>query len=128
MPVVYVVVQDLSFVVRASNECHGQFLRGDIESLVINSFEGTLYVFIPLHLGILSTLVHLVFLHAHSLTIDYHVARYSTCCIVYYMFLIDQTIYLRFQTHELGDTIYVVLILQKCPGRFLLKLRNDESE
>ena len=87
---VHVVVQDPSLVVRASHECLGLFLRADIEGLVVNAFEAAFDHCIFLLLCLKDALVQIDVLHAHSLTIDYHIARNSLCCIVYYLLLINQ--------------------------------------
>ena len=87
---VYVVVQDPSLVICASQECLGLFLRGNVESLVVDALEAAFDHCIFLLLCLKDTLVQLDILHAHSLTIDHHVARNSLCCIVYHMLLINQ--------------------------------------
>ena len=86
----HVVVQDPSLVVYASHECLGLFLRADIEGLVVNALEAAFDHCIFLLLCLNNTLVQIDVLHAHSLTIDYHIARNSLCCIVYYLLLINQ--------------------------------------
>ena len=91
---VYVVFQDLSLVIRTSHECLGLFLRGDIEGLVVDSLEAAFDHCIFLLLGLKDAFVQLDILYAHSLTIDHHIARYSLCCIVYHVLLIDQTVHL----------------------------------
>ena len=86
----HVVVQDPSLVVRASHECLGLFLRADIEGLVVDALEAAFDHCIFLLLCLKDTLVQIDVLHAHSLTIDYHIARNSLCCVVYYLLLINQ--------------------------------------
>ena len=89
----YVVVQDPTLVIRASHECLGLFLRADIEGLVVDALEAAFDHCIFLLLCLKDTLVQFDVLHAHSLTIDYNIARNSLCCIVYHMFLINQPSY-----------------------------------
>ena len=120
----HVVVQDPSLVVCASHECLGLFLRADIEGLVVNAFEAAFDHCIFLLLGLKHTLVQIDVLHAHSLTIDYHIARNSLCCIVYYLLLINQTVHLRSQTHELRDTMSVVLILEDGSRQLLVEVEE----
>ena len=86
----HVVVQDSTLVVRASHECLGLFFRADIESLIVDTLEAAFDHCIFLLLCLKDTLVQLDVLHAHSLTIDHHIARNSLCCIVYHMLLINQ--------------------------------------
>ena len=86
----HVVVQDPTLVVRASHECLGLFLRSNVESLVVDALEAAFNHCIFLLLCLKDTLVQLDVLHAHSLTIDHHIARNSLCCIVYHMLLINQ--------------------------------------
>ena len=80
--------------------------------LVIDAFEAAFHHCISLLLFLNNTLVQFDVLHAHSLTIDHHIARHSLCCIVYYMLLINQAIHLRSQSHELRDMMSVVLVLE----------------
>ena len=79
----HVVVQDPSLVVRACHECLGLLLRCDIEFLIIDSLEGALNDYISIPLGLEDTLVQVDVLHAHSLSIDYHIARtpFAALCI-----------------------------------------------
>ena len=113
---VYVVVQDPSLVVCASHKGLGLLLRADVEGLVVDAFEAAFDHCFSLLLCLEDTLVQVDVLHAHSLTIDHHVARNSLCCVVYHMLLIDQAIHLRSQSHELRDAMSVVFVLQNGPG------------
>ena len=124
----HVAVQDSSLVVCASHECLGLFLRADIEFLVVDTLEAALDHCIFFLLSLNNTLVQLDVLHAHSLSIDHHIARNSLCCIVYHMLLINQAVHLRSQSNELCDAMSVVFVLEEGPGNFLLKLRNDSNE
>ena len=63
-------------------------------------------------LGFKYTLIQIGVLYAYSLPIDYHILWNSLCCIVYYMLLINQTIHLGSESHELCDAISVVLVLE----------------
>ena len=121
----HVVFQDPSLVVCASHECLGLFLRGDVESLVVDALEDALDHCISLLLGLKDALVQLDVLHAHSLSIDHYIARNSLCCVVYYMLLINQTVHLRSQSHELRGTMSVVLILED--GSRLLLVEIEEG-
>ena len=87
---VHVVVQDSSLVVCASHECLGLFLCADIEGLVVNAFEAAFDHCIFLLLCLNNTLVQIDVLHAHPITIDYHIARNSLCGVMYYILLINQ--------------------------------------
>ena len=124
----HVVVQDPSLVICASHECLGLLLRGDIESLVVDTLEVAFDHCIFLLLCLKNTLVQIDVLHTHSLSIDHHIARNSLCCIVYHMLLINQAVHLRSQSNELGDTMSVMLVLDMGPDNFLLKLRNESNE
>ena len=108
----HIVVQDSSLVVCASHECLGLLLRADIEGLVVDALEAACHHCIFLLLCLKDTLVQLDVLHAHSLTIDHHIARNSLRCIVYHMLLINQAIHLRSQSNELGNAMSVVLVLE----------------
>ena len=90
---VHVVVQDPTLVIRASHECFGLLLSGNIEGLVVDAREAAFDHCIFLLLSLKNALVQLDVLHAHLLTIDHHIVRNSLCCIVYYMFLINQPSY-----------------------------------
>ena len=120
----HVVVQDPSLVVRACHECLGLFLRCDIESLVVDALEAAIDDCIFLLLCLKYTLVQIDVLHAHSLSIDHHIARYSLCCIVYDVLLIDQTIYLWPQTNELRDTMSVVFVLEYGARQLLVEVEE----
>ena len=121
---VHVVVQDSSLVVCASHECLGLFLCADIEGLVVNAFEAAFDHCIFLLLCLKDTLVQIDVLHAHSLTIDHDIARNSLCCIVYHMLLINQTVHLRSQSHELRDAMSVVLILEDGSRQLLVEVEE----
>ena len=121
---VYVVVQDPSLVVCTSHECLGLLLRGDIEGLVVDSFEASFDLCIFLLLCLKYMLVQIDVLHAHSLSIDHHIARNSLRCIVYDVLLINQSIHLRSQSHELRDTMSVVLILEDGSRQLLVEVEE----
>ena len=108
----YVVVQDPSLVIRTSHECLGLFLYSNVESLVVDVFETAFDQCISLLLCLKYTLVQFDVLHTHSFSIDHHIARYSLCCVVHYMLLINQAVHLRSQTNELHDAMSVVLVLE----------------
>ena len=78
------------------HECLGLLLRGDIEALVVDTFEGAINDCISLSLCLKNTLVQLDVLSTHSPTIDYHVARNLFCGIVYHMLLIHEAIHFWF--------------------------------
>ena len=120
----HIVFQDPSLVVRASHECLGLFLRCDIESLVVDALEAAFDHCISLLLCLKDTLVQFDVLYAHSLTIDYDIARNSLCCTVYYMLLINQAVHLRSQTNELGDTMSVVLVLEDGTRQLLVEVEK----
>ena len=120
----HVVVQDSSFVIRASHECFGLFLRADIEGLIVDALEAAFDHCIFLLLCLNNTLVQFNVLHAHSLSIDHDIARNSLCCIVYHMLLINQTVHLRSQSHELRDTMSVVLILEDGSRQLLVEVEE----
>ena len=119
----HIVVQDPSLVVCASHECLGLFLRADIQSLVIDSFEAALDHCIFLLLCLKDALVQFDVLHAH-LSIDHDVARYSLCCVVYHMLLINQAVHLRSQSNELRDAMSVVLILEYGTRQLLVEVEE----
>ena len=120
----YNVVQDPSLLVRTSHECFGLFLRADIESLVVDTLEAAFHHCVSLLLCLKDTLVQIDVLHAHSLSIDHHIARNSLRCIVYHMLLIDQTVHLRSQSHELRDAMPVVLILEDGTRQLLVEVEE----
>ena len=121
---VHVVVQDPTLVVCASHECLGLLLRADIESLVVDAFEAAFDHCISLLLCLKDALVQFDVLHAHSLSVDHHIARNSLCCIVYYMLLINQTVHLRSQTSKLCDAMSVVLILEDGTRQLLVEIEE----
>ena len=118
----HIVVQDPTLIVRASHECLCLFLRADIESLDVYTFEATFDYCISLLLCLKYMLVQFDALHAHSLTVDYHIARYSLCCIVYNMLFIDQAVHLRSESYELGNAMSVVFILEYWPKQLLVEI------
>ena len=120
----HVVIQDPSLVVCASHECLGLFLRCDIESLVVDTLEGTFDHCISLLLCLKDTLIQLDVLLAHPFSIDHDVARNSLRCIVYYMLLINQAVHLRSQSNELRDTMSVVLILEDRSRQLLVEVEE----
>ena len=118
----HIVVQDPTLVVCASHESLCLFLRAYIESLVVDTFEATFDHCISLLLCLKYTLVQIDVLHTHSFSIDHDIARYTLCCIVYYMLLINQTVHLRSESHELGDAMSVVLILEYWSRQLLVEI------
>ena len=78
------------------HECLGLLLRGDIEALDVDTFEGAINDCISLSLCLKNTLVQLDVLHTHSLTIDFQVGRNLFCCIVYHMLLIHEAVHFGF--------------------------------
>ena len=111
----HIVVQDLTLIVYASHESLCLLLRAYIEGLAIDSLEAAFDYCIFLLLCLKDTLVQIHVLHAYFLTIDYHIARNSLCCIVYYMLLIDQTVHLRSESYELGNAMPLCSSLKKSP-------------
>ena len=121
---VHVVVQDPTLVIRASHECLGLLLRGNIEGLIVDAFEAAFDYCIFLFLCLKDTLVQIDVLHAHPFSVDHNVARNSLCCIVHYMLLIDKTVHLRSQTNELCDTMSVVFILEDGSRQLLVEVEE----
>ena len=109
----YIMVHDLSLVIRACHECLSMFLRGEIESLVIDTFKAVFNDYISFLLCFKYTLVQIGVLHNYSLIIDYHISWNSLSRTVYYVFLIQQTLYLWSESCELRDAMPIVFILQK---------------
>ena len=120
----HVVVQYPSFVVLASLECLGLFLRGDIESLVVDAFETAYDYCISFLLCLKNTLVQIDILYIHFLSIDYHFASNTLRCIVYDMFLIDQTVHLRSQSHKLRDAMSIVFFLDYWTRQLLVEIEE----
>ena len=120
----HVVIQDPSLVIRASHECLGLLLRADIEGLVVDTLEATFDDCISLLLCLKNTLVQIDVLHAHSLSIDHHIARNSLCRIVYHMLLINQTVHLWSQSHELRNAMSVVLVLEYGSRQLLVEVEE----
>ena len=120
----YVVVQDPSLVICASHECLGLLLRADIESLVVDALEAAFHHCISLLLCLEDALVQIDVFHAYPLTIDNDVARYSLCCVVYDVLLIDQTVHLWSQSNELRDAMSVVLVLEDGTRQLLVEVEE----
>ena len=120
----YVIVQDPSLVVRASHECLGLFLRTDIEGLIVDAFEAAFDHCIFLLLCLKDALVQFDVLHAHSLSIDHNITRNSLYCIVYHVLLINKTVHLRSQSHELRDAMSVVLVLEDGTRQLLVEVEE----
>ena len=120
----YIVVQDPSLVIRAIQECLGLFLRGNVEGLVVDTFEAAFDHCISLLLCINNTLVQFDVFHAHSFTIDHDIARNSLCCVVYDVLLINQAIHLRSQTNKYRDTMPVMLILEYGTRQHLVEVEE----
>ena len=120
----HVVVQDPSLVVCASHECLGLLLRGDIESLVVDALEDAFDHCIFLLLCLKDTLAQIDVLHAHSLSIDHHIARNSLCCVVYDVLLINQTLHLWSQSIILRDAMSVVFILEYGTRKLLVEVEE----
>ena len=121
---IHAVVQDPSLVICASHKCLGLLLRGNVESLVVDTLEAALDHCIFLLLCLNNTLVQIDVLYAHSLTIDHDIARNSLCCVVYDVLLIDLAIHLRSQTNELRDTMSVVFVLEDGTRQFLVEVEE----
>ena len=120
----HVVVQDPSLVICASHECLGLFLRADVEGLVVDTLEAAFHHYISLLLCLKDALVQFGVLHAHPLSIDHHVARNSLRGVMYYILLINQAVYLRYQTDELRDAMSVVLILKDGTRQLLVEVEE----
>ena len=120
----YVVVQDPSLVICASHEYLGLLLRADIEGLVVDALEAAFHHCIFLLLCLNNTLAQFDVLHAHPLTIDHDVARNSLCYIVFHVLLIDQTVHLRSQSHELRDAMSVVFVLEDRTRQLLVEVEE----
>ena len=120
----HVVVQDPLLVIGASHECLRLLLRRDIEGLVVDALEAAIDHCILLLLCLKDTLVQLDVLHTHSFSIDHHIARYSICCVVYHLLLIDQAVHLRSQANELRDAMSVVFILEDWTRQLLVEVEE----
>ena len=120
----YVVFQDPSLVVRASHKGLSLFLRSDTESLVLDALETALDHCISLLLGLKDALVQIDILHTHPLTIDHNIARNSLRCVMHYILLINQSVYLRSQSHELRDAMSVMLILEDGSRQLLVEVEE----
>ncbi|CBK22157.2 uncharacterized protein [Blastocystis hominis] len=121
---VYVVVQDPTFVIRASHECLGLFFRADVEGLVVDTLESTFDHCIFLLLCLEDALVQLDVLHAHPLSINHHIARNSLRCVMHYMLLVNQTVHLWSKSHELCDAMPVMLILEDGTRQLLVEVEE----
>ena len=121
---VHIVVQDPSLVICASHECLGLFLRADIEGLVVDTFEAAFDHCIFFLLCLKDALVQFDVLHAHSLSIDHHIARNSLRCIVYDVLLINQTVHLWSKSHKLCDAMSVVLVLEDRTRQLLVEIEE----
>ena len=122
----HVVAQDPSLVVRTSHdECLGLFLRGNVESLVVDALEAAFDHCIPLLLLCLKNkLVQLDIFYAHSLSIDHDVARNSLCCVMYCVLLTNQAVHFRSKSHELRDAMSVVLVLEDGTRQLLVEIEE----
>ena len=120
----HVVVQDPTLVIGVSHECLGLLLRGNVEGLVVDALVAAFDDCIFLLLCLNNTRVQIDVLHAHSLSIDHNVARNSLCCVVYHMLLINQAVHLRSKSHELRDTMSVVLILEDGSRQLLVEVEE----
>ena len=121
---VHIVVQEPSLAVCASHECLGLFLRADIECLVVDALEAAFDHCIFLFLCFKYTLEQIDVLHAHSLTIDHHIARNSLRCVVYHLLLINQTVHLWSQSNELSDAMSVMLVLEDGSRQLLVEVEE----
>ena len=120
----HIVFQDPSIVICACHECLGLFLRGDIESLLVDALEAALDHCISLLLCLKNTLIQIDVLHAHSLSILHNIARNSLCCVVYHMLLINQAVHLRSQSHEFSDAMSVVFVLEYGSRQLLVEVEE----
>ena len=120
----HVVVQDPSLAVGASHECLGLLLCCDVEGLIVDAFEAAFDHCISLLLCLKDALVQIDVLHAHSLTIDHHIARNSLRCVVYHMLFIHQAIHLRSKSHKLRDAMSVVLVLEDGSRQLLVEVEE----
>ena len=118
----HIAIQDPTLVVYASHESLCLFLRAYIEGLVVDSLEATFDYCISLLLCLKKSLVQIDVLHAHFLTVDYDIVRYSLCCVVYNMLFIDQTVHLRSESHELGNAMSVVFVLEYGSRQLLVEI------
>ena len=112
------------FVVRACHECLGLFLHADSEPLIVDEFETSFEDRIFLTFCLKYTLVQIDVLHTHSLTSDNDVPWNTLCCIVYYILLINQTLYIGSKSHELGDAMPIVLVLENGYRQLLVEVEE----
>ena len=120
----HIVIQDPSLVIRANHECLGLFLCADIESSVVDAFEGALDNCISLLLCLKGTFVQIDVLYTHSLIIHYYIMRNTLCCIVYHILLINQAVYLGSEPHELCDAMSVVSFLENGSRQLLVEVEE----
>ena len=119
---VHIVIQDPSLVIRTRHECLGLLLRGDIEGLIVDALEAAFDHCIFLLFCLKYTLVQIDVLHTHSFTVNYDIARNSLCCVVYYMLFINQAVHFRSESHELGDAMSVVFVLEDGSRQLLVEI------
>ena len=121
---IHFVVPDPSLVICASHECLGLFLRGDIEGLVVDALEAAFDHCIFLLLCLKYMLVQIDVLHNHPLSVNHHIARNSLRCIVYDVLLINQSVHLRSQSHELRDAMPIVFVLEYGSRQLLVEVEE----
>ena len=71
-----------------------------------------------------NTLVQIDVFYTYSLTIDYNIAKYSRCCVVYHILLIHETVLLLSEFHELNNTMSIVFILLNRFRQLLVKVKE----
>ena len=120
----HVVIQDSSLVICASHEGLGLLLRVDIESLIVDAFESALDYCILLTLDLKNMLVQIDNIHTHSLPITGYIPWNTLCHIVFYILLINQTVHLRSESHELCDTMSVVLVPEGGTRQHLIEVEE----
>ena len=118
----HIVVQDPTLVVYASHESLCLFLPAYIEGLVVDALEATFDYCTSLLLCLKYTLVQFDVLHAYFLTIEYDIARYSLCCVVYDVLFINQTVHLGSESHELCNAMSVVLVFEYWSRQLLVEI------
>ena len=119
---IHVIFQDTSLVIRTRHEYLGLLLRCDIEGLIVDSLEAVFDYCILLLLCLKDTLVQIDVLQAHFLTIDYNIARNSLYRIVYYMLFIIEAVHLWSESHELGNAMSVLFILEYWSRQLLVEI------
>ena len=120
----HIVITNPSLVICANHEFLGLFLRCDIESLVVDTLESAIDHCISLLLDLKYMFVQIDVLYTHSLTIDYDVPWYALCRIVFYMLLINQTIHLWSEYHEIGDAMSVMLVFEYRSRQLLVEVKK----